>query len=128
MPGGRYTNLKEQAAGNGRVPSVAGDRPHVRRGQRPVWRHREGDAVRKVVGDMALFLFSRGIRPADVVNLEPGTTGFESVMDMLSGGLGWPAGGFPEDVQRVVLGEKRFKEAQAAFREGARATGRPRSA
>jgi pyruvate carboxylase len=37
---------------------------------------------------------------------------------MLSGGLGWPAGGFPEAVQRVVLGEKRFKEAQSAFKAG----------
>ncbi len=37
-----------------------------------------GDIVKvtpssKVVGDMALFLFTRGIKPADVVNLEPGT-------------------------------------------------------
>ena len=36
-----------------------------------------GDIVKvtpssKVVGDMALFLFTRGIKPADVVNLEPG--------------------------------------------------------
>jgi pyruvate carboxylase len=67
---------------------------------------------------MALFLFSRGIKPADVVNLEPGTVGFpDSVVDMLSGGLGWPEGGFPEKVQRVVLGEKAFKEAQAAYRD-----------
>ena len=37
-----------------------------------------GDIVKvtpssKVVGDMALFLFTRGIKPADVVNLPPGT-------------------------------------------------------
>jgi pyruvate carboxylase len=35
---------------------------------------------------------------------------------MLSGGLGWPDGGFA--VQRVVLGEKKFKEAQTAFASG----------
>ncbi len=57
-----------------------------------------GDIVKvtpssKVVGDMALFLFSRGIRPEDVVNLEPGVTPFpESVIDMFNGGLGWPPG------------------------------------
>jgi pyruvate carboxylase len=68
---------------------------------------------------MALFLFSKGIKAEDVVNLEPGSMPFpESVIDMLSGGLGWPSGGFPEPVQRVVLGEKRFKEAQAAFKAG----------
>jgi len=65
---------------------------------------------------MALFLFSRGIKPADVVNLEPGSIPFpESVIDMLSGGLGWPEGGWPENVSRVVLGEKLFKEAQARY-------------
>jgi pyruvate carboxylase len=48
-----------------------------------------GDIVKvtpssKVVGDMALFLFTRGIKPQDVVNLEPGVTPFPaSVIDML---------------------------------------------
>jgi pyruvate carboxylase len=119
MPGGQYTNLKEQAASMGvshRWPEIARSYAEVNQ--------LFGDIVKvtpssKVVGDMALFLFSRGIKPADVVNLEPGTIGFpESVIDMLGGGLGWPGGGFPEDVMRVVLGEKKFKEARAAFAKG----------
>jgi pyruvate carboxylase len=78
-----------------------------------------GDIVKvtpssKVVGDLALFLFSRGIKPADVVNLEPGSLPFpESVIDMMQGGLGWPEGGWPERVSLVVLGEKRHREARA---------------
>ncbi|MBI1178231.1 pyruvate carboxylase [bacterium] len=116
MPGGQYTNLKEQAASMGvshRWPEIARIYSEVNQ--------LFGDIVKvtpssKVVGDMALFLFSRGIVPADVVNLEPGSVGFpESVVDMMSGGLGWPPGGFPEDVMRVVLGEKKFKDAQSAF-------------
>jgi pyruvate carboxylase len=119
MPGGQYTNLKEQAASMGvshRWPEIARTYAEVNQ--------LFGDIVKvtpssKVVGDMALFLFSKGIKTADLVNLEPGATPFpESVLDMLSGGLGWPTGGFPENVQRVVLGEKRFKEAQAAFKAG----------
>jgi pyruvate carboxylase len=80
-----------------------------------------GDIVKvtpssKVVGDMALFLFTRGIHPADVVNLEPSSVSFpESVVDMLNGGLGWPAGGWPEPVWKVVLGEKGFNEAKARY-------------
>jgi pyruvate carboxylase len=118
MPGGQYTNLKEQAASMGvshRWPEIARTYAEVNQ--------LFGDIVKvtpssKVVGDMALFLFSRGIKPADVLNLEPGSIGFpESVIDMLSGGLGWPDGGFPEQVMRVVLGEKRFKEAKAAFKK-----------
>jgi len=76
MPGGQYTNLKEQAASMGvshRWPEIARTYAEVNQ--------LLGDIVKvtpssKVVGDMALFLFSRGIRPADVVNLEPGSVGF----------------------------------------------------
>lgn len=124
MPGGQYTNLKEQAASMGvshRWPEIARTYAEVNQ--------LFGDIVKvtpssKVVGDMALFLFSRGIKPADLVNLEPGSMPFpESVIDMLSGGLGWPEGGWPEGVSRVVLGEKKHKEARAAY-EAAQKAGR----
>jgi pyruvate carboxylase len=119
MPGGQYTNLKEQANSMG----VANRWPEIARTYAEV-NQLFGDIVKvtpssKVVGDMALFLFSRGIKPADVVNLDPGSQGFpESVIDMMSGGLGWPAGGWPRDVQRIVLGEKRAAEARANFKKG----------
>ncbi len=116
MPGGQYTNLKEQAASMG----VSHRWPEIARAYAEV-NQLFGDIVKvtpssKVVGDMALFLFSRGIRPADVVNLPPGETPFpESVIDMLTGGLGWPEGGWPEAVSLAVLGEKRHAEARAAW-------------
>jgi pyruvate carboxylase len=57
---------------------------------------------------MTMFLITRGIKPADVINLEPGATPFpESVIDMLSGGLGQPVGGWPKKVQHVVLGRRK---------------------
>ena len=55
---------------------------------------------------MAMFLLNKGIEPKDVPNLEPGTAFPESVIDMLSGGLGQPKGGWPKKVQKVVLGDK----------------------
>ncbi|MES2694693.1 MAG: biotin/lipoyl-containing protein, partial [Verrucomicrobiota bacterium] len=116
MPGGQYTNLKEQAASMG----VAHRWPEIARTYAEV-NQLFGDIVKvtpssKVVGDMALFLFSKGIKPADVVNLEAGSTAFpESVIDMMMGGLGWPEGGWPERVSLVVLGEKRHAEARARY-------------
>jgi len=113
MPGGQYTNLKEQAASMGlshHWPEIALTYAAVNQ--------LFGDIVKvtpssKVVGDMTMFLVTRGIRPADVLNLEPGSTPFpESVVDMLAGGLGWPPGGWPADLQRVVLGEKRTAESR----------------
>ena len=114
MPGGQFTNLKEQAASMG-----LGNRwPEIARTYREV-NDLFGDIVKvtpssKVVGDMALFLFTRGIKPADVVNLPPGTSFPESVIDMLSGGLGEPMGGWPKDVVRVVLGNTKVKRAKPA--------------
>ncbi len=107
MPGGQFTNLKEQAASLGlssRWPEIARTYAQVN--------ELFGDIVKvtpssKVVGDMTMFLISRGLKPADVPNLEPGAVGFpESVVDMLSGGLGQPLGGFPPQVMRAVLGDK----------------------
>lgn len=128
MPGGQYTNLREQAASMG----VAHRWPEIARLYAEV-NLLFGDIVKvtpssKVVGDMALFLFSRGIRPEDVVNLEPGSMPFpESVLDMFSGGLGWPPGGWPEPVWRVVLGEEKFVQARKRYRAAVR-KGQPAAA
>ncbi len=107
MPGGQFTNLKEQAASLGlssRWREIARTYAEVNQ--------LFGDIVKvtpssKVVGDMTMFLISRGMKASDVPNLEPGAVGFpESVVDMLSGGLGQPMGGFPPQVVTAVLGDK----------------------
>ena len=108
MPGGQFTNLKEQASAMG----LASRWPEIARTYAEV-NQLFGDIVKvtpssKVVGDMTMFLVTRGIKPADVVNLEPGSVPFpESVIDMLSGGLGQPMGGWPKKVQHVVLGNRK---------------------
>ena len=114
MPGGQYTNLKEQAAAMG----LGARWPEIARTYREV-NDLFGDIVKvtpssKVVGDMALFLFTKGIKPADVVNLPPGTSWPESVLDMLSGGLGEPMGGWPQDVVRAILGTAKPKRVKPA--------------
>ena len=104
MPGGQFTNLKEQANGMGlgnRWREIARTYADVNQ--------LFGDIVKvtpssKVVGDMTMFLVSRGMKAADVLNLKPGEVSFpESVIDMLRGGLGQPLGGFPIELQRIVL-------------------------
>jgi len=106
MPGGQYTNLIEQARAMGLGPRW----PEIMRTYAEV-NQLFGDIVKvtpssKVVGDMTLFLISRGIKPADVLNLEPGTSFPASVVDMLAGGLGQPPGGWPRRLQKVVLGKR----------------------
>ncbi len=108
MPGGQYTNLREQANSMGlghRWREIARTYAEVNQ--------LFGDIVKvtpssKVVGDMCMFLVTRGIKAADVPNIKPGSVDFpESVIDMLAGGLGQPDGGWPVEVQRVVLGNRK---------------------
>jgi pyruvate carboxylase len=108
MPGGQYTNLREQANAMGlghRWREIAKTYAEVNR--------LFGDIVKvtpssKVVGDMCMFLITRGIKAEDVPKLKPGSVDWpESVIDMLSGGLGQPDGGWPAEVQRVVLGSRK---------------------
>ena len=107
MPGGQYTNLKEQAAAMG----IAHRWPEIARTYADV-NQLFGDIVKvtpssKVVGDMTMFLITRGIKADEVVQQPPNTPWPESVIDMLMGGLGQPVGGWPKDVQKVILGQRK---------------------
>jgi pyruvate carboxylase len=105
MPGGQYTNLKEQAESMG-----LGARWHeIARTYADV-NLAFGDIVKvtpssKVVGDLALFLVSHDMTVRDLENLPPdhNLTLPNSVPDMFMGSLGEPEGGWPEKLQRVIL-------------------------
>jgi len=107
MPGGQYTNLREQAAALGlgkRWPDVVKTYQEVNK--------LLGDIVKvtpssKCVGDLAIFLITKGVKPEDMLNLPPETGFPESVIDLLSGNLGQPMGGWPKAVQKVVLGDRK---------------------
>jgi pyruvate carboxylase len=105
MPGGQYTNLREQAEAMGlgaRWPEVAkmyGDVNAL-----------FGDIVKvtpssKVVGDMALYLMSRGMSIEEFLALGPNHTLTlpNSVIDMFEGSLGQPEGGWPAKVSKLIL-------------------------
>ncbi|MEM0898041.1 MAG: pyruvate carboxylase [Verrucomicrobiota bacterium] len=106
MPGGQFTNLKEQANAMGlghRWPEIARTYAAVN--------ELFGDIVKvtpssKVVGDMTMFLVTQGIQPESVLNLPKGTNFPESVVDMLAGGLGQPLGGWPKPLQDLVVTDR----------------------
>ena len=103
MPGGQYTNLREQARGLGleaRWPEVAGAYAEVNQ--------LFGDIVKvtptsKVVGDMALFMVGNGLTSVDVLNPDKEIAFPESVVSLMKGELGFPPDGFPTALQAKVL-------------------------
>ena len=69
-----------------------------------------GDIVKvtpssKVVGDMAIFLVSHDMKVSDLERLGPGhnLTLPNSVVEMFAGALGEPEGGWPRQIQSVIL-------------------------
>ena len=106
MPGGQYTNLREQAR------SLGIDRrwPEIARAYADV-NELFGDIVKvtptsKVVGDMALAMVTAGLTKQDI--LDPGKeVAFpESVVQFFHGEMGQPVGGFPPALQAKVLNGK----------------------
>ncbi|MET3598107.1 pyruvate carboxylase [Martelella mangrovi] len=103
MPGGQFTNLKEQARSLGletrwhEVAQAYADANQM-----------FGDIVKvtpssKVVGDMALMMVSQDLSVADVEDPAKDMSFPDSVISMLKGDLGQPPAGWPEGLQNKAL-------------------------
>jgi len=104
MPGGQYTNLKEQARALGiddhRWSEVAAAYAQVN--------EMFGDIIKvtptsKVVGDMALMMVTAGLTREAVLDPAVDIAFPESVVQLFRGELGQPVGGFPAELKRKVL-------------------------
>ncbi len=106
MPGGQYTNLREQARALGidkRWPEIAQAYTDVN--------ELFGDIIKvtptsKVVGDMALAMVTAGLSKQDIVDPNKEIAFPESVVQFFLGEMGQPAGGFPRALQAKVLNGK----------------------
>jgi pyruvate carboxylase len=104
MPGGQYTNLREQA----RLLGIEEHRwPEVARAYAEV-NDMFGDIVKvtptsKVVGDMAIMMITSGLTRESVEDPAVEIAFPESVVQLFHGDLGQPTGGFPEALQRKIL-------------------------
>ncbi len=111
MPGGQFTNLKEQARSLG----LESRWHEVARAYHDA-NNMFGDIVKvtpssKVVGDMALMMVSQDLSVADVENPDKDIAFPDSVVSMMRGDLGQSPGGWPEGIQSKVLkGEKPYTD------------------
>ncbi|HUZ92353.1 MAG TPA: pyruvate carboxylase, partial [Methylocella sp.] len=107
MPGGQFTNLKEQARALG-LDRRWHDVAKAYRAANDLF----GDIIKvtpssKVVGDMALMMVSQDLTPEDVLDPKHDIAFPASVVEMLKGDLGQPPGGWPKALQMKALkGEK----------------------
>lgn len=105
IPGGQYSNLLPQARGLGldhKFETIKKNYQEVNQ--------LFGDIVKvtpssKVVGDMAMFLTSNNITAAEVLEKGEELAFPESVKKLFKGDLGQPFGGFPKELQKIILGK-----------------------
>jgi pyruvate carboxylase len=107
IPGGQYSNLKPQAQALGledrfhEITKMYGDVNLL-----------FGDIVKvtpssKVVGDMAQYLVSNNLTVQDVLERGDTISFPQSVVSFFKGDLGQPVGGFPKDLQKLILKDEK---------------------
>ena len=104
MPGGQYTNLREQARSLG----IEEHRWHEVALAYADVNEMFGDIVKvtptsKVVGDLAIMMVTSGLSRAAILDPDTEVAFPESVVQLFHGDLGQPVGGFPQALQRKIL-------------------------
>ncbi len=110
IPGGQYSNLRPQAAQLG-----LGDRWTEIKHMYADVNAMLGNIIKvtpssKVVGDLALYMVAQGLKPRDVIARASELSFPLSVIELLRGDMGFPDGGFPEELRRAVLKESYREE------------------
>ncbi|MDX2305265.1 MAG: pyruvate carboxylase [Microscillaceae bacterium] len=103
IPGGQYSNLRPQAEALG-----LGDKFEIIKKNYRIANKMFGDIVKvtpssKVVGDFALFMTSNELTEEDIMQRGHTISFPESVINLFKGNLGQPYGGFPEELQKIIL-------------------------
>ena len=115
MPGGQYSNLRQQATAVGlgdQWPEVC----HMYSRVNMLF----GDMIKvtpssKVVGDMTLFMVQNHLTEEDIYEKGDTLDFPQSVVEFFDGKLGIPYGGFPEKLQQIILrGKKPHLESKPA--------------
>lgn len=107
MPGGQYSNLQQQAKAVGLIDRWEEVKQMYRRVN-----FLFGDIVKvtpssKVVGDMALFMVQNELTEEDIFTKGKTIDFPDSVIEFFQGYIGIPYGGFPKELQEVILKDRK---------------------
>lgn len=103
IPGGQYSNLKPQVESFG----LAHKFTEVKEMYKTV-NEMMGDIVKvtpssKMVGDMAIFMVKNDLTPQNIFDKGRDLAFPDSVVSYFEGMMGQPVGGFPQELQKLVL-------------------------
>jgi pyruvate carboxylase len=106
IPGGQYSNLKPQTIALG-----LGDRFEEVKDMYATVNELFGDIIKvtpssKIVGDMAQFMIANNLSKEDIFTKGEHISFPESVQQFFMGEIGQPEGGFPPELQKIILKNK----------------------
>jgi pyruvate carboxylase len=107
IPGGQYSNYKPQVEGLG-----LGHRWEECKEMYRKVNDMFGDVIKvtpssKIVGDMAMFMIQNDLEPEDVFARGKDLTFPQGVIDFFKGMIGQPVGGFPPELQKIILKDEK---------------------
>mgnify|MGYP004459741775 FL=1 len=107
IPGGQYTNLKPQVESFG-----LGHKFQEVKDMYKSVNMMLGDIVKvtpssKAVGDMAIFMVQNDLTPENILEKGKSLDFPDSIVSFFEGMMGQPEGGFPADLQKVVLKDRK---------------------
>ncbi len=103
IPGGQYSNLLAQVKGMG-----AGEHFEEIKALYKEANELLGNIVKvtpssKAVGDLAIFMFQNGLNKDNILTEGADLSYPESIVEYFKGMMGQPEGGFPKELQKIVL-------------------------
>lgn len=107
IPGGQYSNLLAQVKSMG----SADEFEEIKKLYKDV-NELFGNIIKvtpsaKIVGDMAIFMYKNGLNKENIFTEGKELSFPDSVVEYFSGMIGQPDGGFPEELQKIVLKDKK---------------------
>lgn len=102
MPGGQYSNLQQQSKSLG-INDFSKVEAKYREVNQLLGNIIKVNPSSKVVGDMAIFMIQNQLDKDNILTKGKNIDFPDSVVNFFAGDLGQPYGGFPADLQKVVL-------------------------
>lgn len=111
IPGGQYSNLRPQARGLGLEDQFETIKQNYIKANKLFGNIIKVTPSSKVVGDMAMFMTANDLSEEDVMKNGYQLDFPNSVKSLMRGDLGQIKGGFPKDIQKIILkGEEPYTD------------------
>ena len=103
IPGGQYSNLLAQVKGMGASDSFEEIKELYRQANELLGNIVKVTPTSKVVGDLAIFMLKNGLTKDNILEKGKDLSYTDSVVEYFKGMIGQPEGGFPKELQKIVL-------------------------